>query len=114
MILSCQNICKAFGNRRYIVTGGQLPYRGPGKRPPSIGINGAGKTTLLRMIVGELELRTPDVVALRQRARPFGYLEPSIRTSTVHQTIYEELISSVKAARTSDMEKRLRCQWSMR
>ena len=70
MILSCQNISKAFGTE-CIVTQASFHIEDH-EKAAIVGINGAGKTTLLRMIVGELE---PDsgVVALLS----------SIRTSTV-------------------------------
>ena len=71
MILSCQNISKAFGTE-CIVTQASFHIEDH-EKAAIVGINGAGKTTLLRMIVGELE---PDsgVVALA-KGKTFGYLE---------------------------------------
>ena len=88
MILSCQNISKAFGTE-CIVTQASFHIEDH-EKAAIVGINGAGKTTLLRMIVGELE---PDsgVVALA-KGKTFGYLE---QHQDIHgdQTIYEELLS---------------------
>lgn len=88
MILSCQNISKAFGTEE-IVRHASFHLEDH-EKAAIVGINGAGKTTLLRIIVGELE---PDegAVAL-SRGKTFGYLE---QHQDVHseQTIYEELLS---------------------
>lgn len=50
MILSCQNISKAFGTE-CIVTQASFHIEDH-EKAAIVGINGAGKTTLLRMIVG--------------------------------------------------------------
>lgn len=88
MILSCQNISKAFGTDEILK---QASFHiEDHEKAAIVGINGAGKTTLLRIITGEME---PDegVVALT-KGTTFGYLE---QHQDVHseQTIYEELLS---------------------
>ena len=61
MILSCQNISKAFGTD--VILKQASFHIEDHEKAAIVGINGAGKTTLLRIIVGEME---PDegVVAL--------------------------------------------------
>ena len=88
MILSCQNISKAFGTD--VILKQASFHIEDHEKAAIVGINGAGKTTLLRIIVGEME---PDegVVAL-SKGKTIGYLE---QHQDVHseQTIYEELLS---------------------
>ncbi len=88
MILSCQNISKAFGTD--VIVKQASFHIEENEKAAIVGINGAGKTTLLRMITGEME---PDegVIAL-SKGTTFGYLE---QHQDVHseQTIFEELLS---------------------
>lgn len=88
MILSCQNITKAF-SEKVIVQNASFTIEDY-EKAAIIGINGAGKTTLLRMIVGEME---PDdgMVAL-SKGKTLGYLSQHQSVDSSH-TIYEELLS---------------------
>jgi ATP-binding cassette subfamily F protein 3 len=88
MILSCQNITKAFGTD-VILDGGSFHIE-EHEKAAIVGINGAGKTTLLRMIAGEME---PDsgVVAF-SRGSTMGYLKQHQDVNS-DSTIYEELLS---------------------
>ena len=52
MILSCQNLSKAF-NEQPVLSGVSFHIEDY-EKAAIVGISGAGKTTLLRMIVGEL------------------------------------------------------------
>lgn len=101
MILSCQNISKAFGTD--VILRQASFHIEDHEKAAIVGINGAGKTTLLRIIVGEME---PDegVVAL-SKGKTIGYLE---QHQDVHseQTIYEELLSVKEDVLR--MEKKLR------
>ena len=101
MILSCQNISKAFGTD--VILKQASFHIEDHEKAAIVGINGAGKTTLLRIIVGEME---PDegVVAL-SKGKTIGYLE---QHQDVHseQTIYEELLSVKEDVLR--MEKKLR------
>ena len=54
-----------------------------------VGINGAGKTTLLRIIVGELEADSGQVVFGKDKS--FGYLPQNAEVDSEH-TIYDELL----------------------
>jgi len=101
MILSCQNISKAFGTD--VILKQASFHIEDHEKAAIVGINGAGKTTLLRIIVGEME---PDegMVAL-SKGKTIGYLE---QHQDVHseQTIYEELLSVKEDVLR--MEKKLR------
>ena len=101
MILSCQNITKAFGTD-VIISGGSFHIE-EHEKVAVVGINGAGKTTLLRMIIGEFE---PDsgTVAL-SRGKTIGYLAQHQDVNST-ATIYEELLSVKQDVLR--MEQRLR------
>ena len=102
MILSCQNISKAFGTE-CIVTQASFHIEDH-EKAAIVGINGAGKTTLLRMIVGELE---PDSGVV---ARHSDILS-SIRTSTV----IRRSMRSCSASRRMYFAWSTACaKWSMR
>ena len=87
MILSCQNISKAFGTD-VILSHGSFHIE-DNEKAAIVGINGAGKTTLLRIIVGQLE---PDegVVAL-SKGKTIGYLEQHQDVNST-ASIYSELL----------------------
>jgi len=101
MILSCQNISKAFDGKEIIKDANF--HIEDHEKAAIVGINGAGKTTLLNMITGKVP---PDdgIVAL-SRGKTMGYLEqhPSLSSDN---TIYDELMS-VKAYLV-DLEKQIR------
>lgn len=101
MILSCQNISKAFGTD-VIISGGSFHIE-EHEKAAVVGINGAGKTTLLRIIVGEM---APDegVVAL-SKGKTMGYLQQHQDVNST-ATIYDELLS-VKE-NVLQMEQKLR------
>ena len=82
MILSCQNICKSFGEK--VILEDASFHIEDREKAALIGNNGAGKTTLLRNI---------------------GYLA-QYQDIHGHHTIYEELISTKQ--HIIDMENRLR------
>ena len=88
MILSCQNISKAF-HEKYILKNVSFHIEDYDKAA-IVGINGAGKTTLLRIIVGDMQ---PDegIVTL-SKDRTFGYLAQHQSVDT-ENTIYEELLT---------------------
>ncbi len=88
MILSCQNIEKAFVENT--VLSGVSFHIEDYEKAAIVGINGAGKTTLLRIIVGEM---TPDsgIVTLA-KGKTLGYLAQNAGLSS-ENTIYDELLS---------------------
>ena len=107
MILSCQNISKAFVENKILenVSFHIEDY----EKAAIVGINGAGKTTLLRIVVGEMQ---PDngLVAL-SKDKTLGYLAQNGAVDTAN-TIYEELLS-VKQELV-DLERRIsECEAAM-
>lgn len=101
MILSCQNLSKAF-NEKPILKDVSFHIEEHDKAA-IVGINGVGKTTLLRIIVGELPADS-GIVTLKKEAS-FGYLAQNQNVNS-ENTTYEELLS-VKAPVIA-MEKQLR------
>ncbi len=91
MILSCQNISKAFNEQPVLcnVSFHMEDY----DKAAIVGINGAGKTTLLRIIVGE-QTADEGIVTL-SKGKTLGYLAQNQDVSS-ENTIYDELLS-VKA-----------------
>lgn len=89
MILSCQNISKAFLEKQ--VLKGASFHIEDYEKAAIIGINGAGKTTLLRIIVGELEADEGSVIL--SKGKTFGYLSQHQSVDSTN-TIYEELLST--------------------
>ena len=70
MILSCQNICKSFGEKTILQDACfHIEER---EKTALIGNNGAGKTTLLRIIMQELSSDSGSVVIARDKK--IGYL----------------------------------------
>ena len=89
MILACQNISKAFGVDEIIK---QASFHiEEYEKAAIVGINGAGKTTLLRIIMGELEADSGEVVLAKNRT--IGYL-PQNPDIEGNKTIYEEVLSA--------------------
>ena len=91
MILSCQNISKAFVENQVLKN--VSFHIEDHEKAAIVGINGAGKTTLLRIIVGEMTPDDGQVVLAKDKT--LGYLAQNSTVDTSH-TIYEELLS-VKA-----------------
>lgn len=101
MILSCQNITKAFGED--VVLKNVSFHIEENEKAAVIGINGAGKTTLLKIIIGE-ETAEEGTVSL-SRGKTVGYLAQNQSVNSGN-TIYEELLS-VKAE-LIETERRMR------
>lgn len=101
MILSCQNISKAF-SEKVILQNASFHIEDYDKAA-IVGINGAGKTTLLKIIVGELS--PDDGVVSFAKNKTFGYLAQHQSVDT-NNTIYEELLSVKQEL--IDLESRMR------
>ena len=101
MILSCQNITKAFAENQVLanVSFHIEDY----EKAAIVGINGAGKTTLLRIIVGELQADNGLVTLAKDKT--LGYLAQNSGVNT-ENTIYSELLSVKQEL--IDIENRLR------
>lgn len=101
MILSCQNICKSFGEK--VILQDASFHIEEREKAALIGNNGAGKTTLLRIIMQELSADSGSVVLAKDTN--IGYLA-QYQDIYGHHTIYEELISTKQ--HIIDMESRIR------
>ena len=89
MILACHDISKAFGTDEVIQHASfHIEER---EKAAIVGINGAGKTTLLRIIMGELEADSGEVILAKGRS--IGYL-PQNPDIEGNRTIYEEVLSA--------------------
>lgn len=108
MILSCQNISKAFVENQVLKN--VSFHIEDHEKAAIVGINGAGKTTLLRIIVGETTPDDGQVVLARDKT--LGYLAQNSTVDTSH-TIYEELLS-VKADLLRLEEKIRECENNMK
>ncbi len=91
MILACNHIHKEFSEE--VILKDATFHINEQERTALVGINGAGKTTLLRIIIGELEADSGEVIQAKNTT--FGYL-PQQQGYHSDKTIYEELLA-VKA-----------------
>lgn len=108
MILSCQNISKAFHEQA--VLSGVSFHLEEQEKAAIVGINGAGKTTLLRIIIGE---QTPDEgIVTFARDKTFGYLAQNQDVDS-EKSVYDELLS-VKADVIAMEEKIREMELSMK
>ena len=107
MILSCQNICKAFAENHVLAN---ISFHiEDNEKAAIVGINGAGKTTLLRIIVGEMA--PDDGLVTFAKDKTFGYLAQNAAVTSGH-TIYTELLSVKQEL--IDLEEQLRdCEQQM-
>lgn len=101
MILSCQNISKAF-NEKSILKNVSFHIEDYDKAA-IVGINGAGKTTLLKIIVGDMT--ADDGIVALSKDKTFGYLAQHQSVDS-DNTIYEELLTVKQDL--IDLEKRIR------
>ncbi len=108
MILSCQNISKAFLENQVLqnVSFHIEDY----EKAAIVGINGAGKTTLLRIIVGAMP--ADDGLVTLAKDKTIGYLAQNDAVDT-ENTIYEELLFVKKEL--LELENRMReCEQAMK
>ena len=108
MILSCQNISKAFVENQVLKN--VSFHIEDHEKAAIVGINGAGKTTRLRIIVAEMTPDDGQVVLAKDKT--LGYLAQNSTVDTSH-TIYEELLS-VKADLLRLEEKIRECENNMK
>ena len=93
MILSCQNICKAFGEK--VILNDASFHIEDREKAALIGCNGAGKTTLLRIIMQEISADSGTVVLARDKKYRLSCPVPGyprtpyhLRRASYHQTAY--------------------------
>ena len=101
MILSCQSICKSFGEK--VILQDASFHIEEREKAALIGNNGAGKTTLLRIIMEEISADSGQVVIAKDKK--IGYLAQYQDTHGPH-TIYEELMTTKQYI--LDMEDKIR------
>ena len=101
MILSCQGICKSFGEK--VILNDASFHIEEREKAALIGNNGAGKTTLLRIIMEEISADSGQVILMKDKK--IGYLA-QYQEIKGHRTIYEELLSTKQYI--IDMEDRMR------
>ena len=88
MILSCQNINKAFGTD--VILKNASFHIEDREKAAVVGINGAGKSTLLKIIVGDLDADSGEAVL--SKGKTLGYLAQHQDLES-ENTIYEELLT---------------------
>ena len=101
MILSCQGICKSFGEK--VILNDASFHIEEREKAAIVGINGAGKTTLLRIIMGEYQADSGEVIIAKDRT--IGYLAQHQNLSG-DNTIYDELLSVKQDI--IDLERKIR------
>ena len=101
MILSCQSICKSFGEK--VILQDASFHIEEREKAALIGNNGAGKTTLLRIIMQEISADSGNVVIAKDKK--IGYLS-QYQDIHGHHTIYEELLTTKQYI--LDMEEKIR------
>ena len=101
MILSCQSICKSFGEK--VILQDASFHIEEREKAALIGNNGAGKTTLLRIIMEEISADSGQVVIAKDKK--IGYLA-QYQDIHGHHTIYEELMTTKQYL--LDMEDKIR------
>ena len=101
MILSCQSICKSFGEK--VILQDASFHIEEREKAALIGNNGSGKTTLLRIIMQEISADSGQVVIAKDKK--IGYLA-QYQDIHGHHTIYEELMTTKQYI--LDMEDKIR------
>lgn len=101
MILACQNINKAFGTD--VILKNASFHMEDREKAAVVGVNGAGKSTLLKIIIGEMEADSGEVVLAK--GKTIGYLAQHQDLNSDH-TIYQELLTVKQDV--IDLETRIR------
>ncbi len=101
MILSCQNVSKAFGTEEILK---KVSFHiEENEKAAIVGVNGAGKSTLLKILIGELSADEGEVTIAKNAS--IGYLAQYQEVSA-DLTIYEEVLSA--KADIIEMETQIR------
>ncbi len=108
MILSCQNISKAFLEHKVLQN--VSFHIEDNEKAAVVGINGAGKTTLLRILIGEMD--ADEGIVAFSKEKTFGYLAQNSSVDS-DRTIYDELLS-VKQELIELEEKMRDCERRMK
>ena len=89
MILSCQNISKAFGTNE-VLKGASFNIEDR-EKVAIVGINGAGKTTLLKIIMNEISPDSGEVVVSKNKT--IGYLSQH-QVFDIDNTVYNTVLET--------------------
>lgn len=100
MILSCNHICKSYGVD--VILDDCSFFINDNEKAAIVGNNGAGKSTIMKIIMGELNADSGNVIIGKDKT--IGYLAQYQDLSS-HNSIYEE-VKSVKQ-NIIDMEQKL-------
>ena len=101
MILSCQNVSKAFGTEEILK---KVSFHiEENEKAAIVGVNGAGKSTLLKILIGEFSADEGEVTIAKNAS--IGYLAQYQEVSA-DLTIYEEVLSA--KADIIEMETQIR------
>lgn len=100
MILSCNHICKSYGVD--IILDDCSFFINDNEKAAIVGNNGAGKSTIMKIIMGELNADSGNVIIGKDKT--IGYLA-QYQDLNSHNSIYEE-VKSVKQ-NIIDMEQKL-------
>lgn len=101
MILSCQNVSKAFGTEEILK---KVSFHiEENEKAAIVGVNGAGKSTLLKILIGKLSADEGEVTIAKNAS--IGYLAQYQEVSA-DLTIYEEVLSA--KADIIEMETQIR------
>lgn len=101
MILSCQNVSKAFGTEEILK---KVSFHiEENEKAAIVGVNGAGKSTLLKILIGELSADEGELTIAKNAS--IGYLAQYQEVSA-DLTIYEEVLSA--KADIIEMETQIR------
>lgn len=101
MVLACQNINKAFAATEILR---DVSFHiEEHEKTALIGVNGAGKTTLLKIIMGEMQPDSGQVILAK--GKTIGYLAQHQDISG-DRTIYEEVLEAKQDI--LDMERKMR------
>lgn len=101
MILSCNNISKAFDG--HVILDGCSFHIEDHEKAAIVGINGAGKSTFFKIITGEINADDGLVTISKDKTLAYLSQHPDV---TLHNTIYEEMLTVKKDV--IDMETRIR------
>ena len=101
MILACQNIQKAFGTD--VILKNASFHIEDREKAAVVGINGAGKSTLLKILVGETDADSGEVIL--SKGKTMGYLAQHQDLKSQH-SIYDELLTVKQDVITLEAEIR--------
>lgn len=101
MILSCQNINKAFGTN--VIINQASFHIEEREKAALVGANGTGKSTLMKIIAGEMSKDSGEIILMKNKT--MGYLAQHQEMEN-GRTVYEELLKIKRPV--IDLEEKIR------